>query len=101
MYRLIQIHMSKADAKNELLAIPGIGVSLSKDLELLCIKRVDDLKGKDPQVLYDTLIKKTGTYQDRCVLYTFRCAVYFATHRTHDPELLKWWNWSDVNLLKR
>lgn len=28
---------------------------------------------------------------DRCMLYVFRCAVYYE----HDPELLKWWNWKD------
>jgi hypothetical protein len=32
---------------------------------------------------------------DRCVLYVFRCAVYYANNKTHDPELLKWWNWKD------
>jgi hypothetical protein len=32
---------------------------------------------------------------DRCLLYVFRCAVYFAEHTRHDPELLKWWNWKD------
>jgi hypothetical protein len=31
----------------------------------------------------------------RCVLYVFRCAVYFATEKVHDEELLKWWNWQD------
>ncbi|MGA3073400.1 MAG: helix-hairpin-helix domain-containing protein, partial [Bryobacteraceae bacterium] len=30
-----------------------------------------------------------------CVLYVFRCAVYFASEAEHDPELLKWWNWKD------
>ena len=34
-------------------------------------------------------------HQDRCVLYAFRCAVYYASHTTHDPNLLKWWNWKD------
>jgi hypothetical protein len=29
------------------------------------------------------------------VLYVFRCAVYYASHEVHDPELLKWWNWKD------
>jgi hypothetical protein len=33
---------------------------------------------------------------DRCVLYVFRCAVYFASEAEHDPELLKWWNWKDA-----
>jgi hypothetical protein len=36
-----------------------------------------------------------GRHVDRCVLYTFRCAVYFASESKHDPELLKWWNWKD------
>jgi hypothetical protein len=38
---------------------------------------------------------------DRCVLYGFREAVYYASHKNHDPELLKWWNWSDKNMEKR
>jgi hypothetical protein len=29
------------------------------------------------------------------VLYVFRCAVYYATEKEHDPELLKWWSWQD------
>jgi hypothetical protein len=32
---------------------------------------------------------------DPCVLYVFRCAVYYASHEVHDPDLLKWWNWKD------
>jgi hypothetical protein len=36
-----------------------------------------------------------GQHVDRCVLYVFRCAVYFASESKHDPELLKWWNWKD------
>jgi Pathogenicity locus len=32
---------------------------------------------------------------DRCVLYVFRAAVYFASNKKHDEEKLKWWNWKD------
>ncbi|NMB56563.1 pathogenicity locus, partial [Candidatus Beckwithbacteria bacterium] len=32
--------------------------------------------------------------QDRCLLYVFRCAVYYAKGG-RDPEKLKWWNWKD------
>ncbi len=35
---------------------------------------------------------------DRCVLYVFRCANYYAAHKRHDPELLKWWNWKDEKM---
>jgi hypothetical protein len=30
--------------------------------------------------------------QDKCLLYEFRCAVYFA-EGGRDQEKLKWWNW--------
>jgi Pathogenicity locus len=29
------------------------------------------------------------------MLYIFRSAVYYASNDSHDPELLKWWNWKD------
>jgi hypothetical protein len=79
----------------DLLTIPGIGKSIRDDLVGIGIYRVNDLKGKDPLDLYDKLCKAKGFKIDRCVLYTFRCAVYFASHRKHDPEKLKWWNWKD------
>lgn len=80
----------------DLTQIPGVGKSIARDLELLGIKTVENLKGKDPEILYETINKKIG-YQDRCLLYVFRCAVYFAEHTKHDPQLLKWWNWKDTH----
>ena len=81
--------------KDELQAIPGIGPSMADDLRSLGIMKVADLKRADPQRLYDRLCEITGAKQDRCVLYTFRCAVYYASRPVHDPEKLKWWNWKD------
>jgi hypothetical protein len=83
-------------AKSPLEVIPGVGPSIAADLEGLGIRQVDDLKRADPQKLYDRLCKQTRTRQDPCVLYTFRCAVYYASRPVHDPEKLKWWNWKDV-----
>lgn len=88
----------KTPVLKELQKIPGIGKSLSEDLYMLGIRKVSDLKGRHPQKLYDELNSVTGKVQDRCVLYVFRCAVYFATEREHDPELLKWWNWKDKDV---
>jgi RecG-like helicase len=81
--------------KSPLQVIPGIGPSLAEDLESLGIQAVSDLKGKDPQKLYDKLCQITHSRQDPCVLYTFRCAVYFAETKKPDKKLLKWWNWKD------
>lgn len=75
--------------------IPGVGKSIAKDLKNIGINTVHDLKGKNPELLYKKSNKFAGTVQDRCLLYVFRCAVYFASHQKHDPELLKWWNWKD------
>ena len=80
----------------ELETIPGIGPSMGQDLRDLGVRRVEDLVGKDPEVLYEALCDLRGSRIDRCALYVFRCAVYFASNRTHDPELLKWWNWKEV-----
>jgi hypothetical protein len=82
-------------ALEDLCRIPGIGPSLARDLFDLGIRRVADLRRRNPETLYQRLCELRGVHQDRCVLYTFRCAVYFATEKQHDPERLKWWNWKD------
>lgn len=87
---------ANAIALKELQRIPGIGPSLARDFVDLGIRRVADLRRREPQRLYDQLIALRGTDQDRCVLYTFRCAVYFASEPKPDPERLKWWNWKDA-----
>ena len=80
----------------ELQRIPGIGPSLARDLVDLGIQEVAALRGREPEQLYQDLCELRGVHQDRCVLYTFRCAVYFATEPRPDPERLKWWNWQDA-----
>lgn len=75
--------------------IPSVGPSIARDLNRVGIHEVADLRGRSPGRLYADLQRKVGHPVDRCVLYTFRCAVYFATESKHDPELLKWWNWKD------
>jgi hypothetical protein len=91
----------RARALQELQTIPGIGPSLAQDLFGLGIARVAQLKGKSPERLYERLEKQAGVHMDRCVLYAFRCAVYYAENPRPDPQLLKWWNWKDVTLKSR
>lgn len=81
--------------------IPGVGKSLAQDLVDIGIKEVADLKNVNPQTLYENLTVLRGQHIDRCVLYVFRCAVYFASEDQHDPDLLKWWNWKDTKRGKR
>jgi len=87
----------------EMQSIPGVGPSIAHDLCQLGIRRVADLKGRDPEKLYLQSCNKAGKQIDRCLLYVYRCAVYYASVQKHDPKLLKWWNWKDeiVNNKKR
>jgi hypothetical protein len=73
--------------------IPGIGPNLAMDLWDLGYRSVEELRNADPQAMYEAHCAQTGMPVDRCVLYAFRCAVYFATTENPDPEKLKWWNW--------
>lgn len=79
----------------ELRIIPGVGKAVAEDLYLIGIKKVSDLKNADPDKLYAKHNKRVGRIEDRCLLYVFRCAVYFASKKEHHPDLLKWWNWKD------
>ena len=82
-------------AIRSLCVIPGIGPSLAADLYLLGIRSVESLKGRDPEALYRKLSRILRQPVDRCVLYAFRCAVYFASEADPDPAKLKWWLWMD------
>lgn len=79
----------------ELTRIPGVGISIARDLRALGYREVEDLRGADPRQMFDQLCELNGVRVDRCVLYVFRCAVYFAENRNPEPQLLKWWNWKD------
>lgn len=87
--------LHKAPEKNDLQSIPGVGPSIAQDLIDLGIRRVADLRRRSPERLYDRLRALRGQHIDRCALYVFRCAVYFASEPQPDPERLKWWNWKD------
>jgi len=83
---------------DELQSLPGIGPSLARDLRDLGVKRVTDLKRRDPERLYVRLNELRGQRQDPCVLYAFRWAAYAARTPRRRPHLLKWWNWKDRDL---
>ena len=82
-------------SKTELQRIPGVGKSIEQDLIGMGITKISQLENKNPQLLYEQLCAIKGMHVDRCMLYVFRCAVYFAENKQHDSEKLKWWNWKD------
>ncbi len=86
---------NKLKKMTDLGVIPGIGPKTSRSLRSIGINWVENLKGKKPEMLYNSLCREAGTQIDRCLLYVLRCAVYYASHKKHKPRLLLWWNWKD------
>jgi len=69
--------MTKEKSIKELTIIPGVGKSLATDLWNIGVTSIAGLKGQNPDKLYDLSNAYVGMVQDRCVLYVFKCAVYY------------------------
>lgn len=81
--------------KTNLIRIPNVGKKTKESLINIGITCVEDLVGKDPEELYLKDCQVKGFKEDRCQLYLFRMAVYYAENKNHDVEKLKWWYWKD------
>ena len=92
--------MKKSVLKN-LQEIPGVGKSIAQDLYDLGFHKVSDLKKKNPEKMYFDLCRKRGQHIDRCMLYVFRCAVYYASTKKPKANKLLWWNWKDLKKPRR
>lgn len=82
----------------ELQIIPGVGPKTAEDLWNLGIRSIEDLQRKNPEELYERLCLLQNQPVDRCMLYVFRCSIYYSTHARPEPERLKWWNWTDAKM---
>ncbi|MDE6455829.1 MAG: helix-hairpin-helix domain-containing protein [Dysosmobacter sp.] len=81
--------------KSPLTEIPGVGDRTAAVMEALGLRQVSDLRGRDPEELYLKECLMKGYQEDRCALYVWRAAVYYADHAQRDPGKLKWWYWKD------
>ena len=81
--------------KTDLTVIPNVGKRTKESLMNIGITCVEDLIGKNPEELYikDCMVK--GFQVDRCQLYLFRMAVYFAENTEWEEEKLNWWYWKN------
>lgn len=81
--------------ESDLLCIPGVGKNTKEDLQNIGIASVEDLIGKNPYDLYLKDCEYKGYTEDRCQLYVFRLAVYYAENEIKDSSKLNWWYWKD------
>jgi len=67
----------KRGSKDPLTVIPSIGPSLATDLRLLGFEAVSDLKGADPEQMYEELCRKTapGKIPAFCIASGARCTM--------------------------
>ena len=89
---------SKSAVLKNLQQIPGVGKSIARDLWELGIRSIPQLKRKSPEAMYEKRCRQQGVRIDPCLLYVFRCAVYYASTPKPKPELLKWWHWKGRRL---
>lgn len=82
--------------KTNLLTIPNVGKKTKESLLNIGITCVEDLIGKNPEELYLQDCKVKGFQEDKCQLYLFRMAIYYAENKDNlEEKKLKWWYWKD------
>jgi hypothetical protein len=75
---------------SELQTIPNVGPAVARKLERLDIARVDDLRGRDAEELFERLCALDAQRHDPCLLDTFVAAVDYANGAPARP----WWEYS-------
>ena len=82
--------------KTDLQKIPGVGKNMEEHLIKAGYPDIASLKGQNPEEIYARDCLAQGMQVDRCALYCYRLAVYYANNSGHlPPERQNWWNWKD------
>lgn len=79
-----------------LTTLPNVGPAVARRLVRLGIEQPDDLRGKDPEELFDRLCDLHGAPEDLCLLDTFTAIVAFADGEPPRP----WWHYSRERIAK-
>jgi hypothetical protein len=77
-------------SERELRALPNIGPAIARKLQQLGVERPDDLRGRDPERLFQRLCELDGRRHDPCLLDTFVAAV----DRVNGAPPRPWWYYS-------
>lgn len=82
---------------HDLQTMPGIGTTFAKDFARIGIVAIAQLKGKDPERLFQKLARANdalGHATSKNYRYVIRMAVYYA-NGGRDPGKLRWAAWKD------
>ncbi len=75
---------------SDLTSVPNVGPAVAGKLGRLGVERAEDLRGQDPEALFERLCAMDGRRHDPCLLDTFVAAVDFADGGPARP----WWDYS-------
>ena len=79
----------------DLRVIPGVAEKMKGHLQAIGINCVEDLIGQNAEDLFQKHNITRGSVDCRCVLYVYRCAVYYANTENPEFEKLQWNYWKD------
>ena len=77
-------------SENDLRQLPNVGPAVARILLRLGVERADDLRGQDPERLFQRLCDIDGKRHDPCLLDTFVAVVDHANGAPARP----WWYYS-------
>ena len=72
----------------------SVGAAMLQDFELLGIRTVGQLAGRNPARLYQKLCRLTGERVDICCQDVFSAAIAQARNPLLPAEQCRWWYWS-------
>ena len=70
--------------------LPNVGPAVAADLRRLGIGTPDEIRGRDPYMLYHDLCRATRTLHDPCMLDTFIAVVRYVDGGPAKP----WWHYT-------
>jgi len=77
-------------SEHELQALPNIGPAVARMLMRLGVESPEDLRGQDPDALFQRLCDLDGRRHDPCLLDTFTAVIDYASGAPARP----WWEYS-------
>jgi hypothetical protein len=80
--------------KRQLRDLVSIGPAMMRDLELLGIRSVSELRRRNPNRMYRQICRIKGQRQDPCCLDVYTAAVAQAGNPALPLEQCQWWYWS-------